>query len=191
MNNVAHWTERSTQDFLYSIASDFIEDLKEKMIALGMNQQKLANAAKVNKSYVSRTFKDPGNLTLETIVKFARSVGMKVSLVAYEDGDTTNERGPVDSSVFRLCWEKAKQPADRQALQVEQVKRTTYVLDECVLGQLPFGLNQGIYNRTADHPPRFNATGIGVTVPVYSKHSGSIPAQTAMTNSARPLGVTK
>src|SRR6267378_3009383 len=100
MNNVAHWTERSTEDFLYSIATDVIEALKEKMRALGMRQTKLAKEAKVNKSYVSRMFTDPGNLTLDTIVKPARTVGMKVSILAYEArADPGNSRGPIDSEV--------------------------------------------------------------------------------------------
>ena len=117
MTNSTHWTERSTEDFLYSIATDFIEALKGKMKTLGMTQTKLAKEAKVNKSYVSRVFKDPGNLSLETIIKFARTVGMKVSILAYEDeADPNNTSGPIDSDVFRLCWEKAQKPRDHWSI---------------------------------------------------------------------------
>ncbi|HEY6119628.1 MAG TPA: helix-turn-helix transcriptional regulator, partial [Pyrinomonadaceae bacterium] len=69
MANVTHWTERSAKDFLYSIASDFIEQLQERMEAIPMKQSELARAAKVSKGYVSKMFKNPGNLSLETIVK--------------------------------------------------------------------------------------------------------------------------
>lgn len=134
MTNGTHWTERNTEDFLYSIASDFIEALKEKMKVLGWNQTKLASLAKVDKSYVSRTFKDPGNLTLETIVKFSRTVGMKVSILAYEDkADPTNTRGPVDPEVFRLCWENEGAPAD--LWEVKQKRRMAQT-DSILVAQL-------------------------------------------------------
>jgi transcriptional regulator with XRE-family HTH domain len=122
MNNTLHWTQRSPEDFLYSIASDFIEDLKNRMRSLGMSQTKLARAARVNKSYISRIFKDPGNLSLDTIVKLARTVGMKVSIVPYVDpDDPNNERGPIGSDIFRWCWEHADRPVD--AWDIREIKQ--------------------------------------------------------------------
>src|SRR6266850_8043186 len=95
----AHWTERSADDFLYSIASDFVEQLRAKMKKLGMTQSKLAKAARVSKSYVSQVFNDPGNLSLVTIVKFAKAVGMKVSVVGYEDDSARAGSGPINSDI--------------------------------------------------------------------------------------------
>jgi transcriptional regulator with XRE-family HTH domain len=112
-----HWTERSSEDFLYSIASDFVEQLRTKMKRLGMSQSKLAKAAKVSKGYVSQVFNDPGNLTLITIVKFAKAVDMKVSVVSYEDASPEGAgRGPVNAEVFRICWERQGRPTDMWSL---------------------------------------------------------------------------
>jgi transcriptional regulator with XRE-family HTH domain len=117
-----HWTEQNPEDFLYSIASDFVEQLRAKMTALGMSQSKLARCAKVSKGYVSQVFNDPGNLTLVTIVKFAKAVGMKVSVVGYEDADPA--RGPVNAEVFRICWERQGKPVDMWSLKEQNVANT-------------------------------------------------------------------
>lgn len=131
MTSAIHWTGRSPQDFLYSIASNFIEDLGARMEKIGMSKSQLAEGAKVHKSLVSRLFKNPGNLTLETMVKFARCVGMKVSVVAYEDiYDPDNNRGPIDSTVFRWCWEHANRPADMW--DVEAIKESTAITTNTV-----------------------------------------------------------
>jgi DNA-binding phage protein len=163
-----HWTERSPEDFLYSIASDFIEDLKDKMRELNMNQSKLARDANVDKSYVSRVLKDPGNLTLETIVKFARTVGMKVSIVPYEDSDSDNERGPIDPSVFRRCWEEKGKPADMWAFPIAPSPRTLDLSAFDKWGGLPFGLNKGIGNRPLDVRKREVTSAINTKMQYYS-----------------------
>jgi DNA-binding phage protein len=144
MTNATHWTARSPRDFLYSIASGFIEDLRERMEAIGMSKSKLAEDAKVHKSLVSRMFKNPGNLTLETMVKFARCVGMKVTIVSYEDmNDPDNGRGPIDPSVFRFCWERADRPADMWA--VETIKKSTAITTNAVdLGTLIADFDFGV-----------------------------------------------
>lgn len=149
MSNTTHWTERSTEDFLYSIASDFVEALKEKMLTLGMSQSKLAREAKVHKSFVSRIFKDPGNLTLDTIVKFARTVGMKVSILAYEDkADPSNTNGPLDSEIFRLCWEHAERPTDLWAIKEKNVAKTDSVPVDELLAGLQWG--QFVFRQTSN-----------------------------------------
>ncbi len=114
MSSTTHWTERSLEDFLYSIASDFVEQLQSKMKALdNMTRAKLAKAAGVSKGRVSQIFNDPGNISLDTVVRLARALGLKVSVVAYEDTDDPhNERGPVNADVFRRCWETKGRPFD-------------------------------------------------------------------------------
>lgn len=124
MTNTAHWTEKSTKDFLFAIALDFVDQLEAKMKALGWSRAKLAKKAKVDKSYVSQVLNNPGNLSLDTIVKFARVLKLKVSVVAYDDGDKSNENGPINAEIFRLCWEHAKKPADMWTLR-ENTKATT------------------------------------------------------------------
>lgn len=130
MVNVTHWTERSTKDFLYSIASDFIEQLQEQMERIPMKQSELAKLAKVSKGYVSKMFKNPGNLSLETIVKFARIVGMKVSIVGYVDiNDPANSRGPISAEVFRRTWENANRPSDMWSIKEKTAVTTANTLN--------------------------------------------------------------
>jgi DNA-binding phage protein len=114
MSNATHWTEQSPEDFLYSIASDFVEQLQSKMKALdNMTRAKLAKAAGISKGRISQIFNDPGNISLDTVVRLARALGLKVSVVAYEDPDDPhNERGPVNADVLRRCWEDKGRPFD-------------------------------------------------------------------------------
>jgi transcriptional regulator with XRE-family HTH domain len=124
-----HWTERTPEDFLYSIASDFIEQLRAKMKKIGMSQSKLARAAKVSKGYVSQVFNDPGNLTLVTIVKFAKATGMKVSVVGYEDDPKRIGSSPVNAEVFRICWERQGKPIDMWSLRELSAATTPNTVD--------------------------------------------------------------
>jgi transcriptional regulator with XRE-family HTH domain len=119
MNNATHWTERSTEDFLYSIASDFVEQLQSKMATLNkMTRAKLAKAAGISKGRVSQIFNDPGNISLDTAIRLARALGLGVSLLTYENSaDPNNERGPVNADVFRNCWERAGRPFDMWDIQ--------------------------------------------------------------------------
>ncbi|MDO9565163.1 MAG: helix-turn-helix transcriptional regulator [Candidatus Desulfaltia sp.] len=112
-----HWTERSNEDFLFRIAADFITQLEDKMESLPMSQDELAQRLNVTKGRVSQILNNPGNITLSKIVKCARTLGLKVSIVAYEDNDPNNENGPINSEVFSICWEKSGKPRDFWAFQ--------------------------------------------------------------------------
>lgn len=162
MADIRHWTERSPEDFFYSIATDFIEQLREKMEATGMKPNQLARAAKVSKSYISKVFKDPGNLSVETIVKLARTVGMKVSIITYEDiNDPDNTRGPISADVFRRCWETAKRPADMWSFEAKAAETPAPTLDlTALMKKLSWGWE--IYQRTADSGGTQNQTGTKV-----------------------------
>lgn len=107
-----HWTEQSIGDFLYRIASDFIEQLEKKMETKKLSQDDLAKRMGLTKGYISQVLNHPGNLTLGNIIRFSRALGMKASVVAYDDNDPDNRRGPIDSDIFRICWEKAGKPLD-------------------------------------------------------------------------------
>lgn len=170
MANVTHWTERSPDDFLYSVASDFVEQLQERMDALPMNQSELAQAARVTKGYVSRMFKNPGNLSLVTMIKFARIVGMKLSIVGYQDAnDPDNTRGPISADVFRKTWKDAGSPSDMWAFEVTAVKQTGPILD---LTSFEPGWVLQLCERTAGSGRTLNQTGNG-TMP----SSGQIKIQ--------------
>jgi antitoxin component HigA of HigAB toxin-antitoxin module len=122
MNNlrISHWTERSVQDFLYHITADFVTQLENKIESESLNKSQLAELLGVSKSRVSQILNNPGKLTLKNIIKYARSLGMKVSIIAYDDGDHENERGPINSEIFRICWENCGQPADFWSLEKSQ-----------------------------------------------------------------------
>ena len=51
-------------------------------------------------------------MTAMSMVKLARTVGLKVAFVAYDDEDNDNKTGPVSSGVFVECWERLDCPKD-------------------------------------------------------------------------------
>jgi transcriptional regulator with XRE-family HTH domain len=107
-----HWTERSTEDFVYRIASDFAAQIEQKMLEERLNQSALAEKLGVSDASVSQVLRNPSNFTLKKIAKYARSLGMKVAIVAYEDNDPQNQNGPVNSQVFNACWQRQGKPTD-------------------------------------------------------------------------------
>jgi transcriptional regulator with XRE-family HTH domain len=119
-----HWTERSIEDFIFRIAADFIAQLEEKMESSGITQDELAKSLGVTKGRVSQIFNNPGNLTLKNVAKYARNLGMKASIVAYDDGDPGNEKGPINSEIFKICWDKAGKPHDFWTVQEVSTGKT-------------------------------------------------------------------
>lgn len=115
-----HWTNRSVEDFQFRVAADFIAQLEAKMDELDMSQADLAKAMEVTEGRISQIINSPGNLSLNLMVKCVRVLGMKMSVVAYEDEDRENAHGPIDAEIFRLSWEKAGCPRDYWALEESQ-----------------------------------------------------------------------
>jgi transcriptional regulator with XRE-family HTH domain len=109
-----HWTASSVDDFVHRLSFDFITQLAKRLESSPLNRVKLASALGVSKGRVSQILNNPSNLTLKRAVAYARALGMKVSVVAYDDGDHNNENGPVNSEIFSICWEKAGSPTDFQ-----------------------------------------------------------------------------
>jgi transcriptional regulator with XRE-family HTH domain len=138
-----HWTERSIKDYLFKIAADFITQLEEKMKLLGITQGNLAKKLNVSKGRVSQVVNNPGNIGLFMIIKYARALGMKVAIVAYDDNDPENKKGPVNSEIFNLCWERYGKPHDFWAVQDRNKSADTSMtsgiiyLDNASLGNIP------------------------------------------------------
>jgi transcriptional regulator with XRE-family HTH domain len=107
-----HWTAQSIKDYLFRIASDFIAQLQNKMESLSISQDELARKLGITKGAVSLWLNHPGNISLGKMIEYARVLGMKVSVVAYEDDDPENKKGPIDSEIFKICWERAGRPRD-------------------------------------------------------------------------------
>lgn len=118
---IRHWTENSVKDFLYRIAADFVSQLEERMQTIPLTKAGLADKLQVTKGRVSQILNNPGNLTLEKVIQYARAVGMKVAIVAYDDNDPDNERGPINSDIFRICWERQNKPTEFWALLENQM----------------------------------------------------------------------
>jgi transcriptional regulator with XRE-family HTH domain len=112
MEKLNHWTARSTSAFVFRISSDFVAQLQSKLEAEGTTHSELAKRIGVTLGRVSQVLNDPGNLTLKGTVRFARALGMKVAVVAYDDGDSINRKGPVSPEIFHACWNLAGAPRD-------------------------------------------------------------------------------
>jgi len=107
-----HWTEQSLGDFAYWIGSDFTAQIETRLETEDIGKSEFAKLLNLSPSRVSQVLNDPGNLTLGNVVKYARALGMKVALVAYDDADPNNEKGPINAEVFTKCWERLGQPKD-------------------------------------------------------------------------------
>lgn len=113
-----HWTAESLEDFLYSIASDFMlqADRRRKEFDPVISRTRLAEKTKLDKTRISQLFNNPGNLTLKTMLKIAQALDMKVSVVAYDDADPYNTHGPINATVFAECWEVCGKPVRRSQI---------------------------------------------------------------------------
>jgi transcriptional regulator with XRE-family HTH domain len=139
MTQLSHWTEKSTEDFLYRIAADFVRQIEKAMEAAGINQAELAKRLGVTEGRVSQVLNNPGNLTLKKIVEYVRALGHKVSIVEYNDGDASNVNGPVNAEIFAACWNAAGMPSDFVAL--ESATTTAYWEIRPMLKQTYFPVN--------------------------------------------------
>lgn len=109
MTNI-HWTANSNVDFRYSVAADYVDQILEQLDRREMSQSDLAKRVGVSDGRVSQLVNSPGNLTLKTMVDWARAVDLKLAVVLYDDEDQNNLRGPILSDVFRDCWRMCDSP---------------------------------------------------------------------------------
>ena len=117
-----HWTSDSNESFQFRVAMDFVVQLEKKMDSDGVNQKELARRLGVSVGRVSQVLNDPGRLNWKSVVSYARALGLKASLVAYDDQDSLNVQGPVNSEIFSLCWQRAGCP--RTAFDLEESGET-------------------------------------------------------------------
>lgn len=118
-----HWTAESTKAFRFRVVSDFLLQIEKRLEQLEWTHNQLAEALGVSKGRVSQILNNPGNMTLELMIRCARALNLKVAAIAYDDGDLDNQRGPISSEVFRISWEKLNKPLD-----VWSVQETTTVI---------------------------------------------------------------
>lgn len=107
-----HWTQSSIADFIYNISANFVSQLESRMEEKEINKSELAIRLQKTNGRVSQVLNDPGNLSLRVIVEYARALGLKVGIIAYDDGDPDNNNGPINPDVFVKSWEKLNRPVD-------------------------------------------------------------------------------
>jgi transcriptional regulator with XRE-family HTH domain len=107
-----HWTEKSISSFVHRLSFDFITQIQQKLEKAHISNKEFAERLKVTPGRVSQVFNDPGNITLESAVGYARGIGMKVALIAYDDNDPENNKGPINSEIFYRCWQLQGTPQD-------------------------------------------------------------------------------
>ncbi|MGA9647561.1 MAG: helix-turn-helix transcriptional regulator [Candidatus Korobacteraceae bacterium] len=108
-----HWTQASTGDFAYSISMDFFTQVEDRIDGSGMSRKEFAEKLNVTPSAVSQILNDPpDNPKIESLVKYAHGLGLKVAIVAYDDNDPSNDRGPIFSGIFEESWKRLGSPRD-------------------------------------------------------------------------------
>ena len=110
---MSHYTTANDEAFINRITFDFIAQVANRLETSQTKQSELAEKLRVSEGAVSQVLNlGRMNLTLKTMVRYARALGMKVAIVAYDDCDPKNENGPVGSEIFSLSWEKIGKPRD-------------------------------------------------------------------------------
>ena len=108
-----HYTSTDQDALVERITSDFIGQIAQRLETSHMSQIELAEKLGVTESDVSQVLNlNRINLTFKTMVRYAFAAGMKAAVVAYDDGDPTNQNGPVGSEIFNLSWERLGKPRD-------------------------------------------------------------------------------
>ncbi len=131
---MAHWTSANDKAFINRITFDFIAQLEHRIETSGETQSGLAKKLKVSDGAVSQVLNLARiNLSLRTMVRYARALGMKIAIVAYDDNDPQNNYGPVGSEIFGLSWEKLGKPKDHWSVD-ENVRTisTQYGAAQCL-----------------------------------------------------------
>lgn len=108
-----HYTSTSQDALIERVTADFIGQIARRLEMCRMSQSELAQKLHVSEPEVSQILNlNRINLTLKLMTRYALALGMKLAVVAYDDGDPTNQNGPVGSEMFSLSWEKIGKPRD-------------------------------------------------------------------------------
>jgi len=111
-----HWTQESTKDFAFHLSLDFFTQLQDRFDDSEMLRKEFAKQLGISAGRVSQVFNNPPeNPKVDSLVRYAQALGLKVSIVAYDDSDSRNDKGPVFSGVIAKCWEVMGKPRDLSA----------------------------------------------------------------------------
>jgi transcriptional regulator with XRE-family HTH domain len=107
------------------MAFDFIAQVENYLEKTPLNQVELARRLGVSEGAISKFLNNPQNLTLRTIAKYARAIGIKAAIVGYDDSDMKDVAGLISSEIFTRCWERAGKPRNSWDLEISQTAATT------------------------------------------------------------------
>lgn len=105
-----HWTEESTDAYKYALTFDFIDQVEAQIELKGITFEQLAVTVNYSPESLKKLFENPWDMTIEFMIKLCKAVGMKLSLLAYDDNDPENYGGPINSQIILNCWEDRGKP---------------------------------------------------------------------------------
>lgn len=88
-------------------AADFLAQLKTYMSENDITQAELAEKLGVTEGRVSQIFRKPDNLSLRSVVKLVRAIGLKMAVVGY---DSEDDAPHITGEAVREAWEQAGRP---------------------------------------------------------------------------------
>ena len=98
MNNLEKWWQNLTDEVqettaykVESISLDIAVQVYQRMKAVGLNQTQLAEKLHVSKSYISQILKGKRNMTLESLVKLAEALEMRVEIALKSIPDNVDD----------------------------------------------------------------------------------------------------
>lgn len=104
------WAPEDIDSFVKLVAHDLVSQVNQRMNDAGLSRRKAADYMDVTRARVTQMLNNPGNMTIRSMVRLVRVLGLKVSIVIYEDEDISD--GPIDPVVFLTCWERCGKPRD-------------------------------------------------------------------------------
>jgi transcriptional regulator with XRE-family HTH domain len=138
-NEQRHWTSENVGALVHKIGFDFVVQVEKKLESVGMTQAELARILGVSEGAISKVLNNPQNLTLKTIARYSKAIGMKFAIVGYEDSeDPDGMRGPISSEIFNYCWRMAGCPRDFWSIR-PAANATTLVSNEADIRFPPAG----------------------------------------------------
>jgi transcriptional regulator with XRE-family HTH domain len=109
----------SNKMFADHVLFDFIDKLNFRLLELGLTRRDFARKLGVSEGRISQIFNNPSNFTMNKMVEWARELGLKVTLVSYEDKDDPSG-APVFSDSFREIWKIFGRPRFEE--QIEKIR---------------------------------------------------------------------
>ncbi|MCP3681286.1 MAG: helix-turn-helix transcriptional regulator [bacterium] len=112
-----HWTEDAGA-FRHWVVDEFVDVIKARLKEKNISQETFADMANCSKLAVLEILnkEEYQLLGISDMIKWARALGLKLSIVVYDDDDPDNKLGPVFAEAFVDLWDKCLRPRNFKAL---------------------------------------------------------------------------